>query len=167
MMMMEIWKSVPLNDEYEHDQFKFKPAVNWFISRRTVFVTPIFDRWYWVWQPRLNVKPRQYFKIPTIQITGPAAPYNDYVSLRGKVDSVVCFGAWATFCNIMYNCLIQNFRYSKVNLLKNLTFFLRDLEIVGIMLLLRTVISLMKDKVKNVFCLRFEKRLRNIGSIPR
>ena len=107
------------------------------------------------------------FQNTNFKITGPAAPYNDYVSLRGKVDSVVCFGAWATFCNIMYNCLIQNFRYSKVNLLKNLTFFLRDLEIVGIMLLLRTVISLMKDKVKNVFCLRFEKRLRNIGSIPR
>ena len=34
-------------------------------------------------------------------------------------------------------------------------------------LLLRTVIPLIKNKVENVICLRFEKRLRNIGSIPR
>ena len=38
---------------------------------------------------------------------------------------------------------------------------------VGIILLLRTVISVIRVKFKNVVCLRFEKRLRNIGSISR
>ena len=104
MMMMERWKSVPLN---EHDPFKIKPAVNWFISRSTVFVTPIFAKWYWVWQPRLNVKVRKiFFQNINGWIIAPAAPYNDYVSLWRKVDSVVGFRTWETFCCIIQNCLI-------------------------------------------------------------
>ena len=169
MMMMERWKSVPLYDECEHGHYKFKPAVNWFISRRTVFVTPIFDRWYWVWQPRLNYKTSSIFKdtkltklsdLPPPIMTTSAS--DGRLTLLSVLELEKRFAASWTIA--WYKILgIQRLIFKR----KTLTFFLRDLEIVGMMLLLRTVISLMKDKVKNVFCLRFEKRLRNIGSIPR